>query len=115
MEKPATISAHHGPLTSVAFAPHIQTLVSGDTDNKAQLWAVPAWESLEMPQGNENSVDTLAPTSGWSVLNVESDRHHGESVACKSVLWWRLHEVPFACAQPQNWQALSTVGRGVVQ
>jgi hypothetical protein len=102
MEKPATISAHHGPLTSVAFAPDVQTLVSGDTDNKAQLRAVPAWEPLEMPQDGENAVDTLFPTSGWSVLDVGSHRRHGEPVSYRSVLWWRVHEVPFDCAQPRR-------------
>jgi WD40 repeat protein len=115
MEKPATISAHHGPLTSVAFAPHVQTLVSGDTDNKTQLWAVPAWQPLEMPQDDENAVDTLFPTSGWSVLDLRNHQHHREPVACKSVLWWRLHEVPFECAQPRRWKAVRVAGGGVVQ
>ncbi len=112
MEKPATISAHHGPLTSVAFAPHIQTLVSGGTDNKVQLWAVSAWEPLAMPREDENTVGTLFPTSGWSVFDVESHQHHGEPVACKGVPWWRLHEVPFDCAQPRLWEARRGLVRG---
>ncbi len=115
MEKPATISAHHGHVTSVAFAPHRQTLVSGGMANEVKLWAVPAWELLQMLQGGPNSVDTLFFTSGRTLLGVRSRRHHGESVACKGVLWSWLHEAPFVCAQPRRWKASSVARGGVAQ
>lgn len=133
MEKPATISAHSGPVDSISFAPDGQTLVSGGRDSKVKLWRVPTWELPRTPQGHEKSVRTLSlspdgqfsvpaitdtTVSPWSLLSgevVETLDGHRRAAAYKGVFWCWLDEVPFVCARPRRWNALGVVGGGVVQ
>ena len=71
-----TLSGHTGAVTSVAFSPSGQTLVSGSTDKSIRLWNASSGQSLRPPMsGDSETVSSVAFTpNGKRIVSGSFDR-----------------------------------------
>ena len=70
-----TLSGHSGAVTSVAFSPSGQTLVSGSTDKSIRLWDAGSGQSLRTMSGDSETVSSVAFTpNGKRIVSGSFDR-----------------------------------------
>ena len=70
-----TLSGHGGAVTSVAFSPSGQTLISGSTDKSIKLWDAGSGQSLRTMSGDSETVSSVAFTpNGKRIVSGSFDR-----------------------------------------
>ena len=83
-----TLKGHEGLITSVAFSPDEDTLVTGSTDGTARLWNAHTGENIKVLVEDEETIDTVVYSRNGKTLAAHSkhntvwlwNAHTGENI-----------------------------------